>query len=179
MRLFIGIRVPQEIRDHLTDLWAALSERPRGIRIEPAKNLHLTMAFLGEVDKRNLDILSALIARATERPPKGSFSIQGFETFPRKKPSLVIARINHDDGIPWKPYVEKMRDMVSVAAPHVDRKPWIPHITMSRSNNGTTLAQWEHPFKRIEWKPTELSLIMSESTKNGSKYTDLNIFPLQ
>lgn len=177
MRLFIGIRVPQEIRDHLTDLWAALSERPNGVRIEPAENLHMTMAFLGEVSKENLDILSALIARATERPPKGSFSIQGFETFPRKKPSLVIAGVHHDDAAPWKPFVEKMRDMVSVAAPNVNRKPWIPHITMARTSKGA-IAAWNHSFKRIEWKPTELSLVMSEPGQKGSKYTDLNIFPL-
>ncbi|MEO5927383.1 MAG: RNA 2',3'-cyclic phosphodiesterase [Patescibacteria group bacterium] len=176
MRLFIGIRVPQEIRDHLSDLWKTLSDRPHGLRNEPIANWHMTMAFLGEVDKQNLEILSALIARATERPPRGSFSVEGFETFPRKKPSFVIANINREHAVPWKPFVEKMRDMVSVAAPHVDRKPWIPHVTVARSHS--PLPTWEHPIKHIAWKPTELSLIMSDAGQHGSKYTDLNIFPL-
>lgn len=178
MRLFIGIRVPPEIRTHLTDMWTTLSERPRGVRDESPQNLHLTVAFLGEVEQSKIQILSALIARATERPPRGSFSVEGFETFPRKNPTLVIANINREDGVPWKPYIEKLRDMVSVVAPQVDRKPWIPHITIARSNKSTALPVWSHSFKRITWQPTELSLIMSESTKNGSKYTDLNIFPL-
>ena len=179
MRLFIGMRLQPEIREHLADLWMSLSERPHGIRLEPIENLHMTLAFLGDVEKQNLEVLSSLIARATERPPRGSFSLEGFETFPRKKPSLVIANVNRDDSVPWKPFIEKMRDMVSVAAPNVDRKPWIPHITVARANKGAPLVQWEHLFKHIEWRPTEISLIMSEPGQKGSKYTDLNIFPLQ
>lgn len=178
MRLFIGIRVPPEIRESLMALWSSLPEPPTGLRMDRLESLHLTFAFLGDVSAQPQEALERLIVRAVERPPKGSFSITRFESFPPKKPTLLTARLHEEGALTWKPFVERLRDMVSVAAPHVDRKPWIPHITMARSAKGSSLPAWSSPIPPISWKPTNISLILSKPGPAGSIYTDLHVFPL-
>ena len=59
MRLFVAIRPPAPVRDALLD---AMDERP-GVRWQDEDQLHLTLAFLGEVDPRvEQDLVDSLAA---------------------------------------------------------------------------------------------------------------------
>src|SRR5699024_662621 len=57
MRLFAAIRPPQEVLDHLRSALADLDE-PQ-LRWMPAHQLHLTLAFYGEVDREAADEVRA------------------------------------------------------------------------------------------------------------------------
>jgi 2'-5' RNA ligase len=178
MRLFIGIRLPADIRERLGSIWNSFSDRPSDIREIEQDSWHVTLAFLGDVEEEKRPALERLITGALERPPHGSFSLISLETFPPKGPTTVVAKLDADEAAPWKPFVEQLRDMVSVAAPHVDRKPWMPHATLARSRKGNILPTWSQSIERISWQPTELALILSEPAPNGSRYSDLHVFPL-
>jgi 2'-5' RNA ligase len=178
MRLFIGIRIPENVAHRLSDLWSSLSDRPGDLRMVDPASWHLNLAFLGDVREEQFEALNPLIATALERPPQGSFSFVGFETFPPKGPCLVAAKLDEEDAKRWKPFVERLRDIVSLAAPQMDRKPWIPHMTIGRSRKNTQCIPWAFTFDLITWKPTELALIKSEPGPTGSVYTDLHVYPL-
>ncbi|MBI4138847.1 RNA 2',3'-cyclic phosphodiesterase [Candidatus Uhrbacteria bacterium] len=177
MRLFIGIVVPPDVRTRLQEAWTAVTSCPANCRQIDPTNWHFTLAFLGQVPEQNLEPLVHLIEKAVEHPPKGSFSFTEFETFPSKHPSYLIARANAEPRDNWMGFIQHLREMVSVAAPSIDRKPWVPHVTIARAKKGRLLPRWSNPIAPFEWTPHELTLIRSTPTQNGSLYTDLHAFP--
>ena len=78
MRLFVAIRPPAPVRDALLD---AMDERP-GVRWQDEDQLHLTLAFLGEVDPRvEQDLVDSL---AAIRLPPFEVTIRGVGHFEHK-----------------------------------------------------------------------------------------------
>lgn len=178
MRLFIGMKVPPELRERLHGLWSEV-EFPWGdeCRAIERSKWHFTLAFLGEVEPASRSALEMLMEKAIEKPPRGHFTFSGFQAFPSRNPTYIIARALPEPEKDWNIFIERLRDLVSVAAPNVDRKPWIPHVSLARARKGTTLPQWSQEIKPFQWKPTELTLVRSESNREGSIYTDLHVFP--
>jgi 2'-5' RNA ligase len=175
MRLFIGVRLPLDIRERLARQWTTLSDRPSRLREVESEYWHVTLAFLGDVSAEQRPALEQLLSASLERPPLGSFSLIGIETFPHKGPTTVVARLNPLEMGSWNTFVERMRDMVSVVAPQVDRKPWIPHVTIARAKKGSQLPAWSHPIDELRWQPTSIALILSEPAPHGTRYTDLHV----
>lgn len=178
MRLFIGLQVPDSLRQQIQNAWSRVNTWTAEARPIDPGHWHFTLAFLGEVSPENIEALNILIEKAVERSPKGSFSFTHFETFPSKNPSYVVARAFASPATEWNAYIERLRDLVSVAAPDVDRKPWIPHVSISRVKKNSSLPVWSEPIEPFEWVPGELTLVKSEISAQGSQYTDLHVFPL-
>lgn len=173
MRVFIGLGIPEAVRNRLSDLFEKADGKPTDLRKTPNDNLHCTLAFLGEVEDENITALEHLLAAAVESPPGGSFSFTSFETFPVKHPSYVIVRAEPDPKDEWMSYIDRMRDMVSVLSPGVDRKPWIPHVSLGRSRKGKLFTRWVSDFEPFSWEPQWICLVKSQTTSAGSVYTDL------
>ncbi|MBU2613042.1 RNA 2',3'-cyclic phosphodiesterase [Patescibacteria group bacterium] len=178
MRVFVGISVPDAIRVKIQAAWDACEDRPTDFRATAPQNWHCTLAFLGKVNDAHIPILEHLLEKAAERPPRGSFCIRDFDTFPHKKPAYLIARVIPEPADTWMAFTDRLRDLISVALPGIDRKPWIPHIAIGRARKGHPLPAWKRTFEPIDWTPHEISLVRSELTKDGSIYTDIRVFPL-
>jgi 2'-5' RNA ligase len=178
MRVFIGLAIPEYVRKRFQELFEKAEGRPSDFRPTAPDNWHCTLAFLGEVAEEHIDALKHLIAAAAERPPGGSFSFTNFETFPPKHPSYLIVRAEPQPKDQWMSFIDRMRDMVSVVSPTIDRKPWIPHVSVGRARKGKLLAPWISEFKPFEWQPESLCLVKSQLASAGSVYTDLCCFPM-
>ncbi|MFH1838805.1 MAG: RNA 2',3'-cyclic phosphodiesterase [Patescibacteria group bacterium] len=178
MRLFIAIKIPSEIKEHLVKAWGLVENYPTNCRQVNPQNWHFTLAFLGSVDESRLEPLNKLLQKAVRNPPKSGFLLTDFQTFPPKHPHYIITRAKSDDQEEWIRFINRMRDLLSVAAPDIDRKPWIPHITIARAKKSRILSTWTHPFQPIEWSPKEVVLIKSQLTQSGPQYTELNVHPL-
>ena len=72
LRLFLGLRLPDDVVDALVAWAAARSRAPRG-RLVPPEHLHVTLAFLGSPPAGELDaIVDALRERAGPADPSSS-----------------------------------------------------------------------------------------------------------
>ena len=132
----------------IQEAWSIVPDFPSGCRLIDPKNWHFTLAFLDQVDDDNREPLIHLIEQAIENPPKGSFSFNAFETFPGKHPSYLIARAVAAERESWHAFIGRLRDLVSVAAPNIDRKPWVPHVTIARAKKKETTFQMERTLAK-------------------------------
>ena len=178
MRLFIGIPLSPELRQHLIQAWGKLSEQPGRYRPTPPENWHLTLSFLDEVTEPKVQTLAELIAQGTEKTPQGALLINRFETFPAKRPTHVTARAQPEQPETWKNFVAQLRDFASLAAPDIDRKPWTPHVSIGRAEKGVVLPEWQRGIETFAWRPTEFCLVKSTLTAHGSAYECLYTYPL-
>ncbi|MFZ2804039.1 MAG: RNA 2',3'-cyclic phosphodiesterase [Patescibacteria group bacterium] len=178
MRLFIGLTLPEHVQEELQNAWKMTSGHPAGERPMRSSLWHVTLAFLDEVAEDNIEPLRQIIEKAVARPPGGAFHIKTFETFPKKKPARIVALAEPEKKAEWGRFVMDLRDMVSLVAPNVDRKPWLPHISITRGQKGSLLEAWSQPFDDIAWEPKEVAIIKSAHQQDGSHYTNLYVFPL-
>lgn len=178
MRLFIGLPIQPPLQEDLKRAWNLVVSRPEATSGLRPSSWHLTLAFLDDVAEDQMEPLRHLVRTAVEKPPGGLFLISQFETFPYRNPQRVVAKAVPEKMEEWQKFVNHLRDMVSLVAPNVDRKPWLPHISVTRSKRGTCLIRWTKDIEPIAWTPKEVSIIKSVPGQNGSDYTPLHVFPI-
>ncbi len=178
VRSFVAIGLPDDLRDALVRLQAGI---PAG-RITPEENLHLTLAFLGEVDRTRLQELhDQLDMFRAVAPP---LIVRGLGTFGGRRPGVLYADIVPDEGLlALRNAVRRAARIAGIALPH---ERFHPHITLARFN--AALAEGE--IARIErfltlsggvtlpevW-PEHFALFASELRPDGARHEMLADYP--
>ena len=128
MRLFVAAPLPSDVRDGLASLGAGL---PRARWVEP-QNMHITLRFIGEVDKDAAEDADA--ALATVRHQAFDLGIAGIGHFGSgRKVRSVWAGVEGSD-----PLVHLRRKVGSalVRAGHApEHRKFHPHVTLARLKN--------------------------------------------
>ena len=125
-RLFVAIDLPESTKQFLVDL----DPKIRGVRWTDPSQMHLTLAFFGDVPE-DVDLalrekLSAIQFGAFFLP------ITGAGTFPSKGPPKIIW-IGVGRGHPHLFQVHKRVQEAALAAGlEPELRPWHPHITIAR-----------------------------------------------
>ncbi|HHX37823.1 MAG TPA: RNA 2',3'-cyclic phosphodiesterase [Clostridiaceae bacterium] len=137
------------------------------------ENLHLTLAFIGEVGYREFSLVRHIFleqpafteAFEAHHPTIGSFN--------SRNGKLIWAGIDVDDC--FRDYVRNMRQQLNRHGIPVDTKEWRPHITLSRRTRGLDLAQLKRDFSHTitDFEIKQLDLFQSEFTPHGMQYTSL------
>ncbi len=178
MRCFLGITVPPDCREQIRNAWHINETERQILKLSDPGQWHITLAFFGDVEYKNLLQLSQLIGKALETPPAGAFVVSQIETFPTKRPVLYVASCEPEQAIAWQETVSHVRDMASLIAPQIDRKPWVPHITLARARSNKQLDPYEMSLEGIGWVPEYATLFLSELSAAGPKYTPLHEYRL-
>ena len=160
MRLFIAIQLNDEIKNTLTDLQKHLARQGVKGNYTNAKNLHITLAFIGEYNDPNsvMEVLSSVPFTPF------SISLEGFGCFR----DLWWVGIRKNSGL--YDYVRRLRRALADAQIPFDRKDFSPHITLIRKANGT-MPGITIPADEMEVR--HISLMRSEKGKNGMVYTEV------
>lgn len=168
-RLFVGLELPESCRETL----AALNPRIKGLRWLPADQLHLTMSFLGNIERVQEECLKR--AFADVRVPPFFLPIQGIGTFGTPLPTVVWAGVGH--GHPHLFALHRhIQDAVLRENLEPDLKPFHPHITIGRARRVSRALL--KPFLRKHtdsefglWKVTGFALYSSALSPDGPSYT--------
>ena len=171
MRLFIAIQFNNRILTSLKKLQSDL--RTAGLRGRYAKeeNLHLTLAFIGEYDDPD-KVLEAM----AEVP---------FEPF-----AIELSGIGRFGDLYWAglaenpdliDYVKRLRKSLSAHNIPYDKTKFSPHITLVRRGSFAApkiSGKQNSPAAKVACPHTKtsvnsVSLVKSEFTKDGMKYTTL------
>ena len=99
-RLFIAIRPPEPVRDRLVDAMEGIE----GARWVDEENLHLTLRFLGEVERPAANDLAAALARVSAAP--FMLSVDGVGHFDKPQCQQVCPV----DCIPFNPDVRETQE---------------------------------------------------------------------
>lgn len=168
-RLFVSLDFPEAIARALADLDPGL----RGVRWVGAEQMHLTLAFLGNVDsevKSNLHNHLKTIQFTHFFTP-----LKGIGVFPaRGRPKVVWIGVGHGHPHLFQLH-KKVADAALAAGIEPDLRPWHPHITLARCQDIS--GQALRPFLRhhadfdLGLVPVnEFHLKSSRLTPSGSIY---------
>ncbi len=162
MRLFLAIRMNEDIRKAVSDIQSAFRKRGAKGSYVPEENMHMTLAFIGEMGDPDpvLDALEDL----------------SFSPF-----RVTVNRLGCFGDTWWagtedqeelKAVAAKIRYLLSLHDIPFDRKKFLPHITFLRNcrmpDTGETFAI-RHAFMDVD----SISLMVSTPGKRSMIYTEI------
>ncbi|MGR3364824.1 MAG: RNA 2',3'-cyclic phosphodiesterase [Maritimibacter harenae] len=124
MRCFVALDLPEALIRPLTRLQAGLEV---GRLVEP-ENLHLTLAFLGDISDATAREVAAGLAELPDGPIE--LELTGLDVMGGRKPNLVLM-----DARPTQALVnlqDRVRRVAQDAGIHMERRRFRPHVTLAR-----------------------------------------------
>ncbi len=178
MRAFLAVPIPEPSLTALVRLQGTL---PFG-RPVPEGNLHLTLAFLGQVGAEVLETLDDLIS--TARLPGAEVVFGGLGTFAEMERGLVFAEVRPDPAL--EALQAKVAQLARGAGADLPRRRFRPHVTLMRSNRqpkgpardrlATALGQ---SCDIPSFHADQMNLYRSDLTPDGARHEVLAEYPLR
>lgn len=162
MKLFLGIEVPNEIKDFLAKSYSPVQASTK--RWEHSHDYHLTLLYIGETDQ--LEEIKQRMQKIISGPFE--LTLGPLEFFPRR---ILYQSINPSlDLVKLKDKVENdFSEWVNPAS-----KPFKPHLTVKRFQryefDELTSLIHQHPVTSKTFSVDKLSLFKSEKNVAGLKY---------
>lgn len=155
MRLFIAINFNTETRSRLVALRDELRSNSKKGRFSAPENLHLTLAFLGECDEKQVaDAKSAM--NAVEFKPF-AINIGCIGRFRRGSGDIWWAGVNNSRQL-TKLY-EKLTKKLLESGFQIEKRKFSPHITLGREiitkASPRMFEEFEQPIDKIELMKSE------------------------
>ena len=177
IRAFVALPLPEPLRDRLEDLGEDIAEGRPVIW----ENLHLTLAFLGELRPELLEDVALELEGLREPAPE--VRLRGVGAFGGGKPRSAHVEVEAD------PMLERLRDQVRRACRRggleLKRERFTPHVTVARFSTrapaGPGLGKWlaKHAgFAARPFSPEEAVLYRSDLGPDGPIYRELMEIPL-
>lgn len=165
MRLFLALVPPPALRERLGELADIAHARCGGRRV-PDESLHLTLAFLGEVEATPAAALADWLRDQTIAP--GAWHLDAWGRFPR--PGIVWVGGRHPD-----PALQALQrwlwdDLERLGHPGRPSR-FVPHVTLLR--RARRLDCRDLPDICLEWSYHHIELIHSIVDDRGARYVPL------
>lgn len=188
LRAFIALEIPISIQAaiHQQTIGLRKSVDPSLLRWVPSENLHLTLKFLGDVSTTNLQFVTQMLTRETEKQPCFSVQFGGLGAFPNpRRPRVIWIGLHAPETL-----ATLYRSLEAAAARlgySPEEKPFSPHLTIGRvkqtvSPSGlqriSSALEATHigPIGRVD--VAAVHLMKSDLKPTGPVYTRLFSAPL-
>ncbi|MDY6859967.1 MAG: RNA 2',3'-cyclic phosphodiesterase [Pseudomonadota bacterium] len=178
IRAFVALSLPEPVLDAL----AALQQGMPAPRVVPVENLHLTLAFLGEVDETALEEAHHAFQRIAA--PGFDLRLSGLGMFGGARPRALYAGVV--ESAPLRHLQGKVETAARNAGIAIDARRFVPHVTLARLN----AARLDKPrmahfmagrmgFSSPAMTVTDFRLLRSHLGPSGASYDELARYPLQ
>jgi 2'-5' RNA ligase len=174
LRVFVALDPPAEVR-HEAEAWARhLARSNQGLRVIPARNSHLTLAFLGQRDE--FEIEEIVSAMAESEAPVGGLSLGAPAWLPRRRPRSLVLDIHDDRGELTALQAELARGLKR-SLDWKEERPYRPHLTCARTGRGFDPAGMRLPVSpSIAFAAESITLYSSHLKPEGAEYEVIERF---
>ena len=129
MRAFVALELPEAFADEVAALARRLSGACEG-RFLPAQNLHLTLAFLGEVVEADARRAMAALDAACAGVGPAPLAAGGLGTFGRGRDATLWLGVEKNAEL--MALARRVREELAARGLPYDEKGFLPHVTLAR-----------------------------------------------
>ena len=174
-RLFVAIRPPEPIRDLLIDAMDDSAD----FRWQEDEQLHLTLRFVGEVDRPVADDLADALGRIRASPLQ--LHISGVGRFEQRSAGSLWAAV--EPRVPLTALSAKIERACQQVGLEPERRVFHPHITLARwkgrrSRETHIFLERARGLSSEPFEVTEFILFESRLSRHGAHYEEVATFPL-
>jgi 2'-5' RNA ligase len=174
-RLFVAIRPPEEIRDLLIDA----TDDSADFRWQEDEQLHLTLRFIGEVDRPVADDLADALSRVHAECFRARIKDVG--RFEQRSAGALWAGVEPKE--PFAALAAKVERVCLAVGLEPERRAFHPHITLARWKGRRTrevhdFLQRTRGLASEPFDVTEFILFESRLSRHGAHYEVTATYPL-
>ena len=174
-RLFVAIRPPEHIRDLLIDAMDDSAD----FRWQNDEQLHLTLRFIGEVDRHMAAELTDALGRV--RAPRFIARIKGVASFDHRNAGALWAGVEPKE--PLAALAAKVERVCQKIGLEPERRAFHPHITLARWKGRRTREVGDFLDRRrgLVSEPFDVDhfiLFESRLSRHGAHYEEIASYPL-
>lgn len=160
MRLFVAVQLSEEMKKSILACMHGLKKAGVSGSYVPAQNLHLTLAFLGEM--KDAAAAKAALQSVQVKPFRLALSEMG------NFGDLLWVGMKGNQGLAGA--AKAVREALDAAGIDYDRKKFVPHITIIRRMAGS----WKQvPAPKGDMTVKKISLMKSEVKDGRRVYTEV------
>ena len=168
-RLFFALWPAPEVQRALGDV-AIRAQRECGGRAVPARKIHLTLVFLGDLPRDRAAVLETLASAV-----KGSRFAMSVDRLEYWRHNRILWAGMDACPEPLQTLVAGMQESLNGAGFRCDQRPYVPHITVLRN---ARRAPADGRCRPIEWPVNDFALMESAPRERGREYQVLRSWPL-
>src|SRR5438874_12862024 len=166
-RLFVAIRPPENIRDLLID---AMDEGP-DFRWQDEEQLHLTLRFVGEVERPIAEDLADALGRI--RAKCFEVRINGVGRFEQRNSGALWADV--EPKAPLTALAAKVERVCVAVGLEPERRAFHPHITLARwkgrrTREAASFLERRRGLASEPWDVDRFILFESRLSRHGAHY---------
>jgi len=174
-RLFVAIRPPKAIRELLIDAMDDSAD----FRWQDDEQLHITLRFVGEVDRPLADDLADALGRIRSGPFQ--LRISGVGRFEQRSSGALWAGVEPKD--PVAALAAKVERVCQQIGLEPERRAFHPHITLARWKGRRTreVQSFLERRRALASEPFDVNrfiLFESRLSRHGAHYEEVADYPL-
>jgi 2'-5' RNA ligase len=183
LRTFIAVDLPEDVKAGIAKSVSPLRPLCRSIRWVRTEGMHLTLKFLGEIPKEQLQSVTAALEAALSGQPSFRFRLSGMGGFPNlRRPRVLWIGVpeGHEPLRKLAGVVEKA--LVPCGFPPEKRR-FSPHLTIGRVKSPGGIQAVLDRLPDIDYTSDPITagavkVMRSQLKPTGAEYSALKIIPL-
>ncbi len=178
VRCFIALQPDVGTRDHLAALTDRLRAALPAARPVTASNLHLTLAFIGELRWTEARQLAGRLAALPPSPV--AWQITRIDGFAGARVAFAGGSEPLADDAPLRACARSSRELLQALGIRFDPKPFVPHVTLLRQVPAHAIAAIRRRLsdrERVVWHSDRMVLMASMRTDTGLQYRPIDPAP--
>ncbi|NND00952.1 MAG: RNA 2',3'-cyclic phosphodiesterase [Gammaproteobacteria bacterium] len=178
IRSFIAIPLPKELANALGDAAAqmAYQDKSNAVRWVDQDNYHITLAFLGEQEESNLELLAEHLDNNLQQNGI-PIAIDHCSPFPEARPKMIAAMLIKDS--PLENLYQQVNASIFASPVRVEKRRFKPHITLGRYRHSKNRYMGAITTSmKLTAEITEVSIFQSTLSPSGAVYEAIFRFPL-
>lgn len=150
MRLFISAELPDKVKENIDKITAELKSSGGAVKWVEARNLHITLKFLGWVKDRELDNIIAETGKAVGNTESFKAAFKGLGTFPEGKTPRVIWVGTVKGGDELCSLAKNLEETLLKAGYRKEEREFKSHITIGRVKEKKGLEKLKEKFESLK-----------------------------
>jgi 2'-5' RNA ligase len=182
VRAFFALEIPGAVKEQIAlsrEQLGSLLPKSRWVK---AESQHLTLKFLGEVDRARLDALALVLGSELDGLGSVEVAFSGAGFFPSNRRPRVAWIGGAVRGV--EPVVEAVERVAEIHGFDRERRPWALHLTQARLRKPwppeavDRFLEWGRDLQLKPFVCSEVVLFQSRLDPGGAVYTALERLPL-
>ena len=179
LRAFIAVEIGEKVRDALESAVKHLRATPAQVKWVARENWHLTVKFLGDVERRSTEDITRALQEEAARAQAFNLSVRGLHPFPPGRQPRIVAAAVFDAAGGLAKLNARLEERMQLFGVAPERRGFQAHLTLGRVNGPRGQeALWKalRAFEQQEFGACgvyEAVLFQSELLPQGARYTKL------
>jgi 2'-5' RNA ligase len=175
LRVFFALWPDEAVRSVLESLARECVARAGGRAPDPA-NLHLTLAFIGEVPAKRVDTLREIGRTVAAAVPPFALTLDRVGAF--HKQDIAWVGSSRDHGA-VQALADELSKELTASGFELESRPFHPHVPPARRARTRALDSTRRgaPPAPIVWNASRLTLVASTHVKGALRYDAVDAWP--